>query len=62
VRVLRESAPRAAYDERLLAPRPGLDRVRAGAAGATTSSSDAIDLLAHLIALASARAGERPYR
>jgi hypothetical protein len=62
VRVLRESAPRAPYDERLLAPRPGLDRVRAGASGATSSSSDAIDVLAHLIALASSRAGERPYR
>jgi hypothetical protein len=63
VRVLRAQAPGAGYDERLLAPRPGLERVRAGAAGTTsTSSSEGIDLLAHLIALGSARSGQRPYR
>jgi hypothetical protein len=63
VRLLRERAPDAAYDERLLAPRPGLDRLRAGAAGTTSAtSSDGIDLLAHLIALASARSTQRPYR
>ena len=62
VRVLRERAPQALYDERLLAPRPGLERVRAGTAGtASVSSSEGIDLLAHLIALAGTRA-QRPYR
>jgi len=62
VRTLRERAPQALYDERLLAPRPGLERVRAGTTGAVSaSSSDGIDLLAHLIALAGTRA-QRPYR
>jgi hypothetical protein len=62
VRVLRERAPNAVYDERLLAPRPGLDRVRAGAAGSSSaSSSDGVDLLAHVIALAGSRAAQ-PYR
>jgi len=62
VRTLRERAPQALYDERLLAPRPGLDRLRAGTAGTVSaSSSEGIDLLAHLIALAGTRA-QRPYR
>jgi hypothetical protein len=64
VRLLRERANAAPYDERLLGPRPGLalDRVRVGAAGShSSSSSDGIDLLAHIIALAVARA-PRPYR
>ena len=62
VRALRERAPDAPYDERLLGPRPGLDRIRAGAGGSSSSSSsDGIDLLAHLIALAVVRA-PRPYR
>ncbi len=62
VKTLRERAPHAVYDERLLAPRPGLERVRAGTAGSVSaSSSEAIDLLAHLIALAGTRA-QRPYR
>jgi hypothetical protein len=57
VRLLREHAPGAAYDERLLAPRPQVDSVRAGGGGrVSASSSDGVDLLAHLIALASARA------
>lgn len=61
VRVLRERAPRAAYDERLLAPRPISDRLRAGAHGAVSSSSaDGVDLLAHLVAMAISRA--TPYR
>jgi len=56
VRLLRERAPAAAYDERLLRPRPGLDRVQAGAGGAASAStSDAIDVLAHLVALALSR-------
>jgi hypothetical protein len=63
VRRLRERAPHAAYDERLLAPRLATERVRAGAGGSVSaSSSDGVDLLAHLIALAGARAPERPYR
>ena len=62
VRTLRERAPQAVYDERLLAPRPGIERVRAGTAGTVSaSSSEGVDLLAHLIALASTRA-QRPYR
>ena len=61
LRLLRERAPEAPYDERLLGPRPGIDRVRAGPSGTSaSSSSDGIDLLAHLIALALARS--RPYR
>ena len=61
VRALRDRAPRAAYDERLHAPRPGNDRVRAGANGAVSSStSDGVDLLAHLVALAISR--PTPYR
>ena len=63
IRLMRERAPDAVYDERLLAPRPGLDRVRPGATAGSisASSSDGIDLLAHLIALAGARAAQ-PYR
>jgi hypothetical protein len=61
VRVLRERAPRAAYDERLLAPRPQNDRVRAGPSGGVSSStSDGVDLLAHLVAMAVSRT--TPYR
>ena len=60
-RVLRERAPSAAYDERLLAARPQSDRVRAGTNGAISSStSDGVDLLAHLVAMAVSRA--TPYR
>ncbi len=63
IRLLRERAPDAVYDERLLAPRPGLDRVRPGATAGSisASSSDGIDLLAHLIALAGSRSAQ-PYR
>ncbi len=62
VAALRKRAPQALYDERLLAPRPGLDRVRAGSAGAVSASSaDGIDLLAHLLALAGTRT-QRPVR
>jgi hypothetical protein len=61
VRVLRERAPYAAFDERLLAPRAGNDRIRAGAHGAVSSStSDGVDLLAHLVAMAVSRT--TPYR
>ena len=64
IRLLRERAPDAGYDERLLGPRPrpGLDRVVAGPRGtSSSSSSDGVDLLAHLIAMALARTA-RPYR
>ncbi|HSO36625.1 MAG TPA: hypothetical protein VLT33_29065 [Labilithrix sp.] len=61
LRVLRERAPRAAYDERLLAARPQNDRVRAGPSGGVSSStSDGVDLLAHLVAMAVSRT--TPYR
>lgn len=61
VRVLRARAPRAAYDDRLITSRPSTDRVRAGAHGAVQSStSDGVDLLAHLVAMAVSRT--TPYR
>ena len=61
VRTLRERAPHAPYDERLLLPRPGTERVRAGVNGAvSTSSADGVDLLAHVVAMAIAQAS--PYR
>jgi hypothetical protein len=61
IRLVRERTPDAVYDERLLGPRPGIDRVIAGARGtSSSSSSDGIDLLAHLIAVALGRS--RPYR
>jgi len=55
VRLLREHSRSAAYDERLLLPRPAVERVRAGNGGlSSASSADGVDLLAHLIALATA--------
>lgn len=60
-RLLRERAPRAPYDERLVTARPSTDRVRAGASGAVSSSTaDSVDLLAHLVALSTSRT--TPYR
>jgi len=60
-RLLRERAPLAAYDERLLAPRPHAERVRSHVRGhETASSAQGVDLLAHLVAMAVARGG--PYR
>ena len=56
---LRERAPSALYDERLLNPRNAVLRLtRSGSASASTlstSSAGGVDLLAHLIALWSAR-------
>lgn len=60
--MLREHAPDAAFDERLIGPRPAIERIRAQpGGGSSASSSDGIDLFAHVIALALAR-GARPYR
>lgn len=60
-RRLREHAPRAPYDERLVSARPSTDRVRAGANGGVSSSTaDSVDLLAHLVALSTSRT--TPYR
>lgn len=60
LRLLRQRAPSAAYDERLLRPRPGGERLQAGAGGTvSSSSSDTIDALAHLVVLALSR---RPAR
>ena len=61
VRALRDRAPSAAYDERLITARPSTDRVRAGAHGSVQSSTaDGVDLLAHLVAMAVSRT--TPYR
>ncbi len=62
VRLLREHAPRAGYDE-LLAQRPDRDKIRLGADGAVrASTSDTVDLLAHLVAMAISRPAGSPYR
>jgi len=51
LRQLRELAPDAAYDERLLTRR-GVDRIaRSGGGNATVSSESGVDLLAHLVAM-----------
>jgi hypothetical protein len=64
IRLLRERGAGAPYDERLLAPRPAIERVRAGSGGglSSVSSADGMDLLAHVIALSMARTGSNPYR
>jgi hypothetical protein len=68
VRLLRERAPAAAYDERLVSHRRVPERqahaVGAGAGAVTTTSSWGMDLLAHLVArsLGSAGVGGGPYR
>jgi hypothetical protein len=60
IQLLRERTPQAAYDDRLLTPRPG--RSRAGSTPATAASSpESVDLLAHLIALGFSRSAQ-PYR
>ena len=61
VRTLRERAPLATYDARLLAVRAGTTVVDSSATRTSTSSAAALDLLAHLVALSLARAS-RPYR
>ena len=60
LRLVREHAPLAPYDERLLQPRPAQERVRTlSSAQKTTTSAEGVDLLAHLVAMAIARP---PYR
>ena len=61
VRLLREAAPRAPFDDRLAGPRPVDYRERAGPNGSVSSStSDGVDQLAHVVATAISRAS--PYR
>ncbi len=61
MRIVRERAINAAYDERLLLPRPGAERVRTLVRGHRTSSSaEGVDILAHLVAAAITRPS--PYR
>lgn len=61
VRVLRERASSAVYDTRLLAVRPSATVVATNATHLGTSSSGALDVLAHLVAI-SLRPAARPYR
>jgi hypothetical protein len=58
---LRELAPSAAYDTRLLAVRANATVTSTSATHLATSSATALDLLAHLVALWHRRA-TRPYR
>jgi hypothetical protein len=59
VRLLREHAPHAAYDERLLHAHRALERASLQGTGAhstvTSSSASGIDTLAHLVAMAMGR-------
>ena len=62
VNSLRAFAPEAPFDARLLAVRPAPGKVVAsGAKHISASSSGAIDLLAHIVAMALGKAS-RPYR
>lgn len=61
VRVLRERASSASYDTRLLGARVRAEIVATSSTHLSTSSSAALDVLAHLVALAHSRAS-RPYR
>ncbi len=54
--MLRAGALHAAYDERLLAPRPGSETIRTIVSGSVKASSiEGVDLLAHLVAMAVTR-------
>ncbi|MBX3192573.1 MAG: hypothetical protein KF819_36650 [Labilithrix sp.] len=55
VRRLRESAPHAPFDERLMIPRGSSETMRASATGHQQSTAGAVDLLAHLVAMAITR-------
>lgn len=61
---LREKAPFAPYDDRLvLVRRRGHEKLSLAARGQeVTSSADGVDLLAHVVAMALSRSGANPYR
>jgi hypothetical protein len=61
VRRLREHSPHASFDDRLLAPRASNEKVRASAKGHQQSNAEAVDLLAHLVAMAVSRS-RSPFR
>jgi len=61
IRLLRELAPSAAFDARLLSARPNATVVAAGPKHLATSSSASLDILAHIVAMSLART-TRPYR
>lgn len=61
VKTLRELAPSAPYDVRLLAVHPSPTVIAGGPKHLSASSSGTIDLLAHIVALSLGRAA-RPYR
>lgn len=61
LRTLRELAPHAQFDARLLQVRPAAQLVSAGVKHMTTSSAGALDVLAHVVAMALNRTA-RPYR
>lgn len=60
-RRLREHAPAAVYDTRLVPARPSTTILSTSSKQTTTTSSSAIDVLAHLVAMAIHRT-TRPYR
>jgi hypothetical protein len=61
LRVLRERAPTAIFDARLVAVRANTTVVAASTTHLATSSSTAMDVLAHIVAVSLSRAA-RPYR
>ena len=61
VRSLRELAPAAAFDARLLSVRANTTVIAAGPKHLATSSSASLDILAHIVAMSLART-TRPYR
>lgn len=61
--LLRERAPFAPYDTRLVGVRaPSEVKMGLGRGQESTSSADGIDLLAHVVAMTLARASANPYR
>jgi hypothetical protein len=61
LRILRERAPSAPFDTRLLSIRANPTVVSASPKRLSTSSSSTLDVLAHIVAIAQGRAA-RPYR
>lgn len=58
--LVRERIPAHAYDDRLVAPRPSGEKLHVGSHGTTSASStDAVDVLAHLVAMAVVRRAPR---